>query len=176
MRRRAPVIILATVQNCRAEGEDEGREQEGEPEPDVALGVGHANLADKRTDIDEEVEPIVNPSRGDRRVDNHALAFLGRYYSHLFVWELLGNERRNVGLETTSSKTHDDQPDQECGERALAIRDDSGRGGRNEDQMANESNTNRDDNCVKSSQERVGNPSSEKRKKKRPELVERHDT
>ena len=75
------------------------------------LGVNHGERSSERTTVDEHVEVDVDSCCGNRRVDDFFLSALGHAHISLGVFVLLGNERRNVGLEAPGSNTHDDQTD-----------------------------------------------------------------
>ena len=90
-----------------ADEEDEGWQGEGQPETDILLSVDHAELPDQSTDVDEEVEIVVNTGLSDRWVNDNTLAGLESLDDQSLNWNLLDNEWRNVGLETTGSETHD---------------------------------------------------------------------
>ena len=91
LRGGALVHVAAAVHDQGTEAEGQGGDHVGEPETDVALGVGHGDLADQRADVDGEVEVHVHSGRGDGRVDDDALSFLGRDDAHGSVRELFGD-------------------------------------------------------------------------------------
>ena len=84
--------LTADDKDDGAEQEHDGRKHEGEPISDVLRGVGHRNLTNQSTNVDEEVEPIVDACGRDSGIDDDALALLGRCYLQLLEWDLLGDE------------------------------------------------------------------------------------
>lgn len=60
-RGRSVVSFSSDPKNDGTQEKEDGREGVGEPESNVFFGVGHANLTDESTDVDEEVEPHVDP-------------------------------------------------------------------------------------------------------------------
>ncbi len=99
-----------------ADEEDDGWKGEGQPEADVLLGVDHAQLTDQSTDVDEEIEVVVNARLSDRWVDDDTLTRWQGLDLQSLDWDLFHDERRNVWLEATGSDTHDDQSDNEGAE------------------------------------------------------------
>lgn len=72
--------------------EDDGWQGERQPETDILLSVDHAELTNQSTDVDEQVEVVVNARLGDRWVDNDALASLESLDDQSLNWNLLDNE------------------------------------------------------------------------------------
>jgi hypothetical protein len=81
---------------------------------------------------------LTNARSSGRRVDNLFLAILTDANVRLLVFVLLGDERRNVRLETTSTNTHDDETDGEDGNGSTRLGDDLGNGGEYEENMTND--------------------------------------
>ena len=108
LRRGALVHVAAEIHDGGAQHEGEGWDHVGQPEADVALGVGHADLADERADVDAQVEVHVDARGGDGRVDDDALALFVGDDAHGGVRELFGDEGRDVGLEAAGPDAHDD--------------------------------------------------------------------
>jgi len=102
------VEFLAEDKYGEGNDEHDGGDQVGEPETNISLSVNHADLTNKSTDVDEEVEPVVNTSDSDGGVDNDTLS-AASLNTHLLLGNLLGDKRGNVGLESSSSETHDDE-------------------------------------------------------------------
>lgn len=67
------ISLSAPPHNSGSEKEGECWEQECQPETDVLLGVDHTNLSDKGTDVDEQVEVVVDPTLCNRRVNDDLL-------------------------------------------------------------------------------------------------------
>jgi hypothetical protein len=102
------IDLPAENQDKRTDQEDAETHQVRRPEPNVALHVGSGEKG-QGTDVDTPVENHVDALDGDGRVDDDALAsLLVNTNSHLPPRVLIGDERSNVGLDTTRSKTNDD--------------------------------------------------------------------
>lgn len=106
------VELLADNKDRQSDDEHDGGKKVSEPEADVSLSVNHANLTNQGTDVDEEVEPVVDTGDSDGGVDNDALVTTG-LHAHLLLGNLLGDEWRDVGLECSRSETHDDETENE---------------------------------------------------------------
>jgi hypothetical protein len=85
---------------------------------------------------------------------------------------LLGDEGRNVGLESTGSGSHDEDTEDEDTERRVGLVEDRRGGGGNEDKMTNFGDNDRVDNGLEATKVGIGNPGSEKRADVDPERVE----
>ena len=107
------------------------------------LGVGHRDLADERTDVDEQVEVHVDPRRRQDRVDDDALASLRVANEQLTPLILLSNKRRNVRLETSGTDTHDDDGDNEACQSTIGVVDDARNRGDDEETVAEKCNSDR---------------------------------
>lgn len=117
--RRLDVKVVSEPKDNRSRAEDDGREEEREPEPDVLLGVNHADLSNQRTNVNKEVEVLVyqlvlplrthhvDPRSCESGVDNNSLSSLGGADKHFGLAVLLSNQGRDVTLEGTGSRTHD---------------------------------------------------------------------
>jgi hypothetical protein len=117
------VELLAENENGKSHDEHDGGDQVGEPETDVSLSVNHADLTNEGTDVDEEVEPVVNTGDSDSRVNNDTLGTAG-LNAHLLLGNLLGDKRGDVGLESSRSKTHDDESENKDTEGSVGVRQD----------------------------------------------------
>ncbi len=61
--RRADVLVATHVKDDWAEQEHDGGERERKPITDELLRIGHADLADQRTDVDEQIKVLFGGSR-----------------------------------------------------------------------------------------------------------------
>lgn len=169
----APLVhVAAEVEDGERADEENGGDQEGEVETNVALGVGHAELAGKGTDVDEEVEPVVDSGGGDGRVDNDALSGLEGPDVHVLVGDLLGDERRDVGLETTGADTHDDQTDDEAAQRRVSVGHDGWNGRDGQDDVANDGDADGHPDSTETTEVSIGDVGTKERDQINPELVE----
>lgn len=73
-----------------------------------------------------------------RRVNNLLLAVLPDTNVRLLVLVLLGDERRDVRLETTGTNTHDDETNGEDGNRCAGLGDDLGNGREDEENVTDD--------------------------------------
>lgn len=129
--RRSNNVDLATEdEDEQSDEEDAETEQVSGPEVDVTLHVGGSEQR-QRSGVDAPVEDLfplvkcqishdlrktyhVNPLDGNRRVNDDLLAsFVIMANDHLSPLVLIGNQRRNVGLDATSSETNDDNGNDE---------------------------------------------------------------
>lgn len=165
------VELLAEDQNGKGNDEHDGRDQVSQPETNVSLSVNHANLTDKRSNVDEEVEPVVDAGGGDSRVNNDASGATG-LNTHLLLGNLLGNEGSNVRLEGSSSETHDDETENEDAESSVGVLEDPRGGGSDEDKVTDFSNKDGVENSLETTEVGVGNPCTEKGADVDPEGVE----
>ena len=163
---------LAEPKNRQTNDEHDGRDQISQPEADVAFSVDHADLTNQCTDVDEQVKVVVDTGGSDSGIDNDALALGGSLDTHLLLGNLLGNERRNVGLECTSSESHDDQAENENAEGSVWLGQDMwGRGG-DEDEMTDFSDQDGVNDGLEATEIGIRNPSTEQRTAVDPEGVE----
>ena len=101
-------IALATPDHDnRAEQQHAGRQCVRQPESNISLGPDHTDLSSQGTGVDGEVEPVVDALCGDGWVNDDAFARLERLNVDMLFTELLDDERVDVRLETTSTKTND---------------------------------------------------------------------
>lgn len=107
------------------------------------LGVDHGNGASQRAGINEHVEVDVDTRCGGSGINNLLLAVLSGAHIRLLVLVLFCDERRDVGLETTSTDAHDNKASGKDTQSGLWLDDDLGNSGEDQDDMAN----NRDNVC-----------------------------
>lgn len=77
------VPLAAEEEHRKSDAEKKGWKHEGKIETNVALSIGHAELTDEGANVDEEVEPVVDPRSGHGGVDNDTLALLCGVDVHL---------------------------------------------------------------------------------------------
>jgi hypothetical protein len=170
-RGRQDVELLAVEENGQGDDEHDGGDEVSEPETNVALSVDHGDLTDKGTNVDEKVKVVVDAGHGNGGVDNNALA-LDDLDAHLLLRHLLGNEGRNVGLEGTSSGTHDEDTEDKDTKGRVGLVEDRWRRRGNENQVTNLSNNDRVQNGLEAAEVGVGDPGSEERADVDPKGVE----
>jgi len=112
----------------------------------------------------------VNPLNGNGRVDDDALASLVVLANnHLSPLVLIGNQGRNVGLDTTSSQADDDDGNNEPTETSAMIESNRERG-KGKDEQTDDVDAAEDDNGVVLSEILVGNDGTENGGYVAPEL------
>lgn len=168
------IARLAPDEDGESKQEQDGGKQEGEPETDITLGVGHGELTDQGTDVDKHVEVVVDAGQGDSGIDDDTLSVDGGD-AHPVLGDLLGNEGGNVGLETSGSETHDDQSDHEAAQGAVGIVHDLGDGGNGQDDVAEHSNADGVEDGLETTEVGIGDVGSEQRQDIGPEGVEGGD-
>lgn len=166
-------LVLRLAENQDGDGEEEEDEgnQEGQVETDVTFSEDHAKLASKGTPVDEPVEPVVNTGGGDGRVDNDKLA-VAILNTKRVVGQLLHDERRNIGLEGTRSKTSDEQTENEDTQRSVGLIHDGRCSRDDEDGVTDFSDEDRVEDGLVATEVLVGNPGTEQRADVDPERVE----
>ena len=148
LRRGSNVLVPACVQHNRTAEEDQRWQEECKPETDIVCRVGHSDLAYKSSNINEQVEIVVNSVDSSGRVDDDTFALFVCRDSHAFNRHLLSHERADVGFEATSTGAHDDETENECCERAIVVVEYSWCRRGDEDDVADNGNTDRNDNGV----------------------------
>jgi hypothetical protein len=116
------VELLSEDQDGRADEEDDRRQQVGQPEPDVFLGVDHADLSDQGPDVDKQVKVHEQPGRGESGVDED-LGPLAFFDDGSLTGDLLGDQGGDVGLEHSGTDSHDDDGDGEQSDDAAMGRE-----------------------------------------------------
>lgn len=93
-------------------------------------------------DLESPVEAThqENSGIGHRRVNQHSLARWERLDTHAAVSILFCKQRRNVGLEETSTDTQGQKTNDESGRRTRLVNDDIGRRGSDEDNVSHDTN------------------------------------
>ena len=67
------VPLTSPPHDGRSRGEEDGWQGEREPESHIFFGVDHTNLANESTEIDEEIEIVVDSALSDGGIDNDSL-------------------------------------------------------------------------------------------------------
>lgn len=101
----------------------------------ILLNVDHGDLTADGANVDSEVEVEEDTSVGHCGIDNDALA-IADLDAHLCVLILVGEERRDVGLEETGADTENQEADDEGTESGILADDDSGGGSSDEDDVS----------------------------------------
>jgi hypothetical protein len=147
----------------------------GGPEIGVQLHVRSGDQGEG-TGVDAEVEDHVNPLDGDRGVDNDALAsLLVGANDHLSPLVLIGNEGSDVGLDATSSKTNDDDSENESGHTSTVVERGRERC-QSQDKKTDDVNTAEDDDGVVLSEVLISDNGTKNRCDIAPELEECRET
>lgn len=122
------------------------------------------------------VEDHVDPGNGDGRVDNDALtSLMVGTNNHLATLVLIGNQRSDVGLDTSSSETDDDDRSDETTETSAAF-ESSRNGCAGEDEETDDVDTAENDNSVVLSEVLISNDSTKNGRNIAPELEESRET
>ena len=114
LRRAVDVRLAAGDEDGNTDVEHAETQEVSGPETLVLLHEGRSHER-KSTDVDAPVEDHVDALVGDGRVDDNTLARLLRLDGHDAALVLVGNEGRNIGLDTTCSETDDDNGDDVAG-------------------------------------------------------------
>jgi len=175
LRRSDNVNLAAEDEDEQSDEEDAEAEQVGTPEVAVAFQVRGGEQR-QRSGVDAPVEDHVNPLNSDRRVNDNLLASLViGANDHLSPLVLIGNQGRNVGLDTSSSETDDDNGNNVTSETGAVIQ--SGRNGcAGEDDKTEDVDAAEDDDGVVLSKVLIGNDGTENGSNVAPELEEGGET
>lgn len=176
MRWHDDVFVAAVPDNEWADAEKDGGQQVCEPESDELLSVNHANLANESANVNEEVEIMVNSALSDCWIVDDALAGGQLFHDHLLERDLLGDQGRDVGLERACADAHNDQTDQESGERVVWVSDDRWDGRDHKDDMTGDSNSQGNANGLVAAKIFICDIGTEKGDKIHPELIKGSDT
>jgi hypothetical protein len=122
------------------------------------------------------VEDHVDPLDSDGGVNDDTLASLVIMANdHLPALVLVGNQRRNVGLDTTGSETDDNDSNDEAGQTRTMVKSSRDRS-TSKDQETDHVDEAEDDNGVVLSEVLVGNNGTKNGSKVAPELEEGRET
>lgn len=170
--RSADVLVAAVEHDGRAEQEHDGREKVSKPETDVLLGEDHGNLSENGTNVDEHVEIHVDGGDCESRILDNTLTGREGLDGEPGLLVLFGDQRRNVGLETTSSHTHNYKTDGEAGDSTVRGGDDRGDGRNDENTMTNERQCDGVHDSPVTSEILIGNVGADEGHNVRPERVD----
>lgn len=118
------IPVAAGIQNWKGKAEEDSGDQVRQVKSHISLRVRHGELSDQSANVDEQVEPVVNPGSGDGRVDEDAFARLQRFDVHS-PRNLFSDEWRNVGLKATRSDSHNNETNAEAGKRVVRVLEDA---------------------------------------------------
>ena len=85
-------MLFAEDHDGETEEEEDGRDEERQVEADIAFSIDHAQLSSQGTDVDKQVEVVVDTGDGDGRVNNDTLAIPLHDLERIGV-KLLNNQR-----------------------------------------------------------------------------------
>ena len=89
------------------------------------LSVNHADLANKRADVDEKIEIHIDACSSEEGVDNDTFAAPSVSYEEFGLGVLLSDKGRDVCLECTSPEPHDDNCQGKDADGTVGFLDDS---------------------------------------------------
>lgn len=145
--------------NSNAEVEHDEAHQEGSPEALVLLHEGRRHQRE-RSQVDAPVEDHVDSLVRDGGINDDAFAALLSLDGHSAALILVGNQRRNVGLDTTRAQSDDDDGDDVSG-HAGAVGQSSRQSGGPENNQTNPVEATEDENGLVLSEILVGNNGTE---------------
>lgn len=120
--------------------------------------ISHANLPNQSTNIDKQIEPVVDSGNGSGMVDNHALARLGGDDFQLVERHLFRNQGRDVGLETSRSDTHDDNSYSKSADGRIGVVEHRRDRGNDKYNVSDDGDYNSNPDSAEASEVSVGNP------------------
>lgn len=106
LRRTDDVELLAEDEDDQTSAEHAEAEQVGGPEADVELHV-RSGQERQTAEVDAEVEDHVDALDGDGGIEDNALSGGKGRNGHLAALVLIGDQRSDVGLDTTGTNTND---------------------------------------------------------------------
>ena len=140
-RRYAIVMLAPPPHDQRADTQHDCGEQVAEPEANILFGVDHGQLTNKGTDINKEVEEVVDSVDGNGRVHDYAFASLWEGFdAHMLNVELFDNQRVDVGLEATGSEADNENGDDHGSKRTSWFGNDGRNGRQDQNDMADDIN------------------------------------
>lgn len=171
------VVLSTDGQNDWRTQEKDGWQKEGQPKADILLSIDHADLTDKRTAVDAEIEVQEHTGVGDGRIHNDTLSSLLQCHNtNSGVLVLLGEEGRNVGLEEAGADTERDEANDECGQGRSWLDNDRRSSTCGQDDMGNDRHHNGDVNGLETTEVGVSDVGTEERHHVCPKLVEESET
>lgn len=135
-----------------------------------------SNLANKGTDVDEKVEPVVDSLDSDTRIDNDTLTRLESPDMHVLLAKLFDNKRVDIGLETTGTEANDNDGNDHGTKRATFVLNDGRESRDDKNDVADDIDTKGIADGLVTAPVLVGNERSEEGHEILPELVESSDT
>lgn len=175
LRRTNDVDLATEDEDKRSDEEHAQTQQVRRPEVGVTLHVRGCETG-QGTNVDAPVEDHVDAGDGDRRVDDDTLtSLLVGANNHLATLVLIGNQRSDVGLDTTSSETNDNDSSDETTKTGATLKSNRDRG-QGEDEKTEDVNTTENDNGVVLSEVLISDDSTEDRRDVAPELEEGRET
>lgn len=130
---RGTVVTFTTPEHDHGtEQENKCWKEERKPEAYVLLSVDHANLSNQGSNIDEEVEVVVDSGLCNGWINDDALARWQCLHTNELHWNLLNHQWRDVRLEPSCANTQDDDTEHEDRKRCISIDDDRWNGGDDE--------------------------------------------
>ena len=72
----------------------------------IDLHIGHANLSNQGSNVDEKVEPVVDPGNRSSVINNHTLTRWQCLDLHLVELNLLSDQGRDVGFEASGTDSN----------------------------------------------------------------------
>src|SRR5436853_584162 len=84
-------MVAADEEEGECGAEADGGGEVRKVETDVTLRIRHSELSRQGTDVNEEVEPVVDSGCGDSRVDNDVFSTLQGPDLHLLAGDLLSH-------------------------------------------------------------------------------------
>ncbi len=171
----AGVFVTHQPHDGRAAEEQACWQHERQPEPYVSLGVHHADLAGESTDVDHQIEVHVDAGDGHGWVHNDAFPAL-LHFDVLFGvlgFILLGDERRDVGLEATSADAEDDETNTKAGNGAVGGGNDRGKRRDDEEDVADDGDEDGDLDGLEAAPVLIGHVGSDQWHEVSPHGIER---
>lgn len=128
------VFVLAEKQCSETNQEEEEGQKVGCPETNILLEFGGCDTG-KGSNVNHEVKDHVNPLNSGRRIDNDSLSALHRLDVGSRVLVLFGNQGRNIGFDSSSSKTNNNHGSDKT-TQSSSILNGNGQGGQEQDHCA----------------------------------------
>lgn len=115
------VLVAANPEDNGASAEHDGGKKPRAPEPDIFLNVDHGDLTGKGADVDEHVKVQKDTREGDIGIRDDTLAsLLVDDHTRLGLLVLLGNKWGDVGLESTGTKSENNDAENERNDGVVA--------------------------------------------------------
>ncbi len=148
LRRSDNVHFPAEDKDSGTDNEHAETEEVSRPEIGELLHVGSGETRE-RSEVDTPVKDHVDSLDGDGWVNDDALSVLGvSGDDHLSPLVLVGNEGSNIGFDTASAETNDNQGSDEAANTDAVMFERSGKCRHCEDEKTDHVNTGEDENGV----------------------------